>query len=263
MKSSENIDKLAPALFAVQKELKPIFKSSRVEFGQTKYNYATEEDWYKGTQGALAKHDLMLTTSVDRVEELPDVTTRNKSIEHRVRVHGSARLLHVSGQWIENSGVGEGQSGNDKAAYAAQTGLKKYLYALMFALPTTDDPECVPHDDVVAQKNEVSQEANRLNDAVSQLQQSTSYEVFVQVRDRFAAEAWSPEESKKLMDTAASKANGLAAKICEYIDKMDAAAALDDCEKTIQAADYYDPKHKQQILEAIERQREALACVGV
>ena len=255
MKSSESIDQLAPALFAARKDLKPIFKSSRVEFGQTKYNYATEEDWYKGTQGALEKHELMLTTSVDQVEELADVTTRNGAIEHRVRIHGSARLLHVSGQWIENSGVGEGQSGNDKAAYSAQTGLKKYLYALMFALPTTDDPECVPHEDVVKQKNE----GGKLSRAISEIEAARSYQSFVEVQGRIALQKWTPEESAKLMEVCSRRADCLAAKICKIMSELPTVEALNESRAKIEKTDYYELKHKAEILATIDRTKGALA----
>lgn len=135
MRTSDQTDKLMPALLAARRAMTPVFKGKRND--HFKYTYANEEAWHDAIQPALLEHGLLLAFSVDATNRSGSLTT----------VHGSARVTHAeSGQWCEITGVGEGEDKNDKAAYKAQTGLKKYLYALAFALPTTDDVEDPAHD---------------------------------------------------------------------------------------------------------------------
>lgn len=139
MKTSEQIDKLMPALCNARKAIRPAGKSGENKYD--KYDYATELDWHAAVVPALLAERIVLSMSCDQVENLPDRTTKNGGTEHCVQVLGSARVTHESGQWLEVNGAGQGQDRADKAVYKATTGLKKYLYALLFALPTTDDPE--------------------------------------------------------------------------------------------------------------------------
>ncbi len=139
MDTSETTDKILPALLAARKSIKPAGKGGTNQFHR--YDYAKEEDWHTAVMPSLLANDLLLSFSVSNVINLDNRLTKKKDTEYAVQVDGVARLMHISGQWIEIAGVGQGQDAADKAAYKAMTGLKKYLYALMFALPTTDDPE--------------------------------------------------------------------------------------------------------------------------
>lgn len=139
MQTSEQTEKLMQALINARSKIRPAGKSGENKYD--KYDYATELDWHAAVVPALLAERIILTMSCDHVEPMPDRTTKNGGIEHCVQVRGSARVTHESGQWLEVNGVGQGQDRADKAAYKATTGLKKYLYALLFALPTTDDPE--------------------------------------------------------------------------------------------------------------------------
>ncbi len=134
MKTSDAIDKLMPALLNARKGMHAAHKGKKN--AHFNYSYANEEAWHEAVQPLLQANDLFLAFSVNG-------STRNGSL---TTVHGSARVTHASGQWYEVDGVGEGEDKNDKAAYKAQTGLKKYLYALAFALPTTDDVEDTEND---------------------------------------------------------------------------------------------------------------------
>lgn len=134
MRTSEAIDQIMPALLNARREMRPAHKGKKNDFH--KYSYANEESWHDAVQPSLHANNLFLSFSVDVCTRVGTLTT----------VHGTARITHASGQWIEVQGVGEGEDKMDKAAYKAQTGLKKYLYALAFSLPTTDDVEDPEND---------------------------------------------------------------------------------------------------------------------
>ncbi len=138
-RTSETIDKLMPELLAARRDIKPAEKGGKNAYDD--YTYAKEADWHSAVMPSLLEHDLFLAFSVAETINLEPRTTKNGGIEYAVQVNGSARITHGSGQWFQVDGVGQGQERSDKGAYQAMTGLKKYLYALLFALPTTDDPE--------------------------------------------------------------------------------------------------------------------------
>ena len=146
MQTSENLDKLLPALMKARQTISPTKKGGVNKFDD--YAYATLEDWHNAVMPALLENGLMLSFSTISVENLePRVTKKTKngkettSYQYVVQVICEGRLWHTSGQWIEIGGVGQGQDRADKGVYKALTGCAKYLYAQLFALPTTDDPE--------------------------------------------------------------------------------------------------------------------------
>lgn len=135
MLTSTQTDALWPALLEAKRAMAPVHKGKKND--HFKYTYANEEAWFDAVQPALLAHGLVLTFSIISSSRTGTLTT----------VQASARITHApSGQWIEVYGVGEGEDKNDKAAYKAMTGAKKYLYALAFSLPTTDDVEDPAHD---------------------------------------------------------------------------------------------------------------------
>ena len=144
MQTSETIDKLIPALVAARRTMLPAGKSGLNKFD--KYSYATEEDWCAATMPGLLDNGLALVFSVTEVADATERKTKSGGVEYSRVVSGTARLFHTSGQWIEVSVCGEGQDRGDKAIYKALTGMKKYGYALVFALPTSDDPEKHSHE---------------------------------------------------------------------------------------------------------------------
>ena len=139
MESSSEVDKLLPALLKARKEIKPAKKGARNEFD--KYNYATQEHWHEAVMPALLANDLLLSISTVEVLNLEVRQTKKGDAKYAVQVTCAARLWHVSGQWVEIMGAGHGEDRADKGVYKAMTGAAKYLYAQLFALPTTDDPE--------------------------------------------------------------------------------------------------------------------------
>ena len=139
MNQSDSVDKLVPALLAARKAITPAKKGGRNDYD--KYAYATHEDWHAAVMPHLLENGLLLSLSTVAVENLPDRTTKKGGTEYVVQVVCAARLWHSSGQWIEVQGPGQGQDRGDKGIYKAITGAAKYIYAQLFALPTTDDPE--------------------------------------------------------------------------------------------------------------------------
>jgi len=137
--ASDDVTKLLPALLSARKEITPVNKGGFNKFD--KYAYAKLEDWHSAVMPALLTNGLLLTVSTATVTNLEPRQTKKGGTEHAIQVDCAVRLWHVSGQWIEVRGVGHGQDRADKGVYKALTGCAKYLYAQLFALPTTDDPE--------------------------------------------------------------------------------------------------------------------------
>jgi len=139
MNKSDTTSTIIPALIKARGAIKPAAKSGKNTFDR--YDYATELDWHDAVMPALLTNGLTLSFSICETLNLADRTTKNGGTEHAVEVHGTATLMHESGEWIEVGVSGQGQDRADKAVYKAMTGAKKYGYACLFALPTSDDPE--------------------------------------------------------------------------------------------------------------------------
>lgn len=139
MQTSEALDQLLPALRQARSLMPVVSRTGRNEYD--KYDYAREEDWHKAIMEPLLNNGLILICSCETLDNLSPRTSAKGTEQHAVTVSGKARLIHTSGQWIEVCGFGQGEDRSDKACYKAQTGLKKYLYALLFCMPTGQDPE--------------------------------------------------------------------------------------------------------------------------
>lgn len=139
MVTSETLDKLIPALVEARKAMLPAGKGGMNDYDN--YGYAREEDWHAATMPALLENGLVLLFSTVVVSDAIERPTKKGGVEYNRTVHGVARLLHSSGEWIQVGCSGEGQDRGDKAIYKAITGMKKYGYATILALPTSDDPE--------------------------------------------------------------------------------------------------------------------------
>ena len=153
--AGNQLDQIIPALVKARKAIKPATKGGTNTYDR--YNYATLEDWHRAVMPALLANGLTLALSVEEVTNLEDRTTKKGGTEHVVQVKGGACLLHESGQCISIMGAGQGQDRADKGIYKAITGMNKYLFACMFALPTTDDPEA---DETVGETAAARQESD-------------------------------------------------------------------------------------------------------
>ncbi len=146
--TSPSITSLAPALSLAQGEVRAAGKSGNNSYD--KYTYSKLEDFLHVSRPILAKHGLALLFSVRDHVNMADRPTKNQGIEHVAQVMVDARIVHTSGEWIQATGVGEGQDRADKSLYKAITGAKKYLLAGLLAIPTSDDPEEGEHEETVA-----------------------------------------------------------------------------------------------------------------
>lgn len=145
--TSPSISSLAPALSLAQGEIRAAGKGGHNKFDD--YTYSKLEDFLAVSRPILAKHSFSLLFSVVDHFNMPDRPTRKEGIEHCAQVTVAARLVHGSGEWIQASGIGEGQDRADKSLYKAITGAKKYLLAGLLAIPTSDDPEDGEHGEPV------------------------------------------------------------------------------------------------------------------
>jgi len=155
IKTSTSIATLMPALLLARASITPASKSGHN--GHQHYNYANEQDWHNAIQPALIANKILLVMSVVATTPLEVRQSNKGSSQFAYQVEGTARVIHESGEWLEACGVGHGQDQGDKGIYKAQTGLKKYLYALLFALPTADDPESTEQAQTRTNNNNNSQ----------------------------------------------------------------------------------------------------------
>jgi hypothetical protein len=139
MKLSENCDKIAAALVAIGDDVRFVAKGGTNTFD--KYDYAKMDDFVRACAAAMKKHGVTVLASCGELIACEDRTTKNGGKEHVVRLRMMNRALHTSGQWAEIDSIGEGQDRADKAVYKAETGARKYGYAMLFGLATSDDPE--------------------------------------------------------------------------------------------------------------------------
>lgn len=145
MKTSEQIDKIAPAILKAQSQMGLVGKSSENKFDR--YKYANLEDYYRVCRDIFHKNSVFITESVDSHVLIEGRKTKNDDPQYAARVTLVLRLTHDSGQWIEISSIGEGQDRGDKGTYKAITGARKYAIAMAANLVTSDDPEKDSHGD--------------------------------------------------------------------------------------------------------------------
>jgi len=136
--TSEQIDQIAPALFAARQEMHKVAKSQEMTQGG-RYAYADFLDYLTAVMPPMATHGLVGVYSLLSVEASPFDTDAK---EYRTQVVVAYRVIHAeSGQWFEVRGGGEGYDTLDKATGKAQTYAKKYATGLMWGLPSADDTD--------------------------------------------------------------------------------------------------------------------------
>lgn len=139
MQTSATVVEISKALAKAQPEFRAVAKS-----GENKaqgYKFADLDDYLAASRKGLESHGLSLAFSVEEAIDLPPRTTKSGAILYGLRVRVVARLLHISGEWLEAQAFGEGTDSGDKACYKAITGARKYATAALLGLATGDDPE--------------------------------------------------------------------------------------------------------------------------
>jgi len=143
MKTSENIDKISPALVAVQDEMIAIKDKNNPFF---KSKYAPLDEILKSVRPTLKANGLTVIQSMDTDGSVINCTTR---------------ILHTTGQWMDStlSLVADKptpQGFGSAATYARRYGI---CAALSIATPNEDD------DGNKAEENEAKQKAKREKEA--------------------------------------------------------------------------------------------------
>lgn len=255
--ASEAQDKLLPALLSARKAILPAAKSGKNTFDN--YDYATELDWHRAVTPALLDNGLILTFTLRDVIQLGDRTTARGGTEHVVRVLGEAKLWHESGQYITVQGAGDGQDRADKGVYKAITGMKKYLYALLFALPTSDDPEA---DEGVGQSASPPKDPPKTTQ--KKAKKPTMAEIHAMIdgastwKDTVAAEqaihdaTLSPKSTQALISTARAKQYTLTVDVANDLAENGNIDALNQLKGMIQKREWPNAEHKTQMLKYVD-----------
>jgi len=140
MRSSESIDKIAPALLAVWMELDHVQKDAE---GQG-YKYVSDLTLTSLVHPALAKRGLMLVpigceTDYERVKD-----TSSGAHQYRCDAIATYTLVHESGQWLNIETAGSA-IGTDKQTTSALTACHKLACRQLLMLATGEDNEKPPN----------------------------------------------------------------------------------------------------------------------
>ena len=122
MRSSETIEKLAEALCAAQGEMGGAVKGSANPF--FKSSYADLTSVIKAIKEPCSKHGLNYVQLPHRDGSSIGVVTR---------------LIHTSGQWLENEFTLPMVKGDPQAAGSAVTYARRYALQALFGIPAVDD----------------------------------------------------------------------------------------------------------------------------
>ena len=122
MKSSETIEKLAEALWAAQGEMGGAVKGSANPF--FKSSYADLTSVIKAIKEPCQNNGLSYIQLPHRLDSSIGVVTR---------------LMHVSGQWLENDFTLPMVKSDPQAAGSAITYARRYALQALFGIPAVDD----------------------------------------------------------------------------------------------------------------------------
>jgi hypothetical protein len=127
MKTSEETDKIGPALTAALAEMVNPPKTQTVKAGNYSYKFAPLPDIIDANRPILAKHKLVAMQSTETMDGLPAVVTM---------------LMHASGQWVQSDPLiiaPKGQGPQD--AGGALTYARRYSYSALLGLAADDDDD--------------------------------------------------------------------------------------------------------------------------
>jgi hypothetical protein len=125
MKTSDNVDKIFPAFVAFQAEMPPVPKDSINPHFRNKY--ASLGAITEATRPVLAKHGLAYTQGMAIVDGVQVMFTR---------------IIHQSGQWMEDGGYALNPSKNDPQGMgSAVTYARRYTIGSTLGIITEDDDD--------------------------------------------------------------------------------------------------------------------------
>lgn len=146
--------KVAKKVLSVMKRVDYLQKDGKVAYGNTRYNYLSEEKITSEIRKGMAEAGLVIFPMKMEVVSENEVPTKS----------GKARLLNIvvnyriqdteSDDFIDIQALGEGMDNGDKTVYKAMTGAFKYAQRQTFMIPTGDDPDQIASDELVGTKNQ-------------------------------------------------------------------------------------------------------------
>ena len=137
MNNSQEIDKIAGALVQAQTAMPPVTKSCKNDYSGIAYSNV--DDYIAAASPVMAANGLAILVSYEKAEGLRPSTSKAGQTQNRVRVYGTMRILHTSGQWIEIGIAGEGEDHSNFATSIAQTIARKGGYAAAFNMTSDDE----------------------------------------------------------------------------------------------------------------------------
>lgn len=135
----KTIKKITAKLVKVMEDVSHVAKNGTNEFHR--YQYATAADVLEKVNDALVKNKIC---SIARAEliSMEHVMNAKGNQEHLATVQMNIRLIDSdSGEYVDITGLGNGQDSGDKAIMKAETASIKYAYMMTFNISTGDDPE--------------------------------------------------------------------------------------------------------------------------
>ena len=122
MNTSEKIDLIAPALLAAQKEIENASKDAKNPHFRS--SYASLGSVIEATKGPLNKQGVAVLQSLSEGSD---------------GLYLSTRLLHQSGQWIEDTAYTPLPKADPQGVGSATTYLRRYSLAALLCITQEDD----------------------------------------------------------------------------------------------------------------------------
>lgn len=139
------IKKITGKLVNVMEDVSHVQKNGKNDFH--KYMYATAADVLEKVNDALCKNKICSIANANLIS-FEHVINAKGNQEHLATVQMNIRLIDSeSGEYIDISGLGNGQDSGDKAIMKAETASIKYAYMMAFNICTGDDPEADTNTD--------------------------------------------------------------------------------------------------------------------
>lgn len=133
MKTSEQIDKIAPALLAAQKEINNASKDAKNPHFRS--SYASLGSVIEAVKEPLNKQGIAIIQSLSYGSVVDDKSNNTNGGGLFLR----SRLLHTSGQWIEDCAYSPLAKADPQGVGSATTYLRRYSLAALLSITQEDD----------------------------------------------------------------------------------------------------------------------------
>jgi len=146
-KAKGPVDNIHTAIIAVMKDVGYVQKVDKVNFGSTKYSYASEAALIAAMRPAMLANDITFHCS--------GIEVLNSNRSDSVRCKYTYTFTHAPTlSYVLIEVLGEGQDKGDKASYKAATGALKYALRQTFIIETGDDPDKTSTDELIEKEKE-------------------------------------------------------------------------------------------------------------